>query len=375
MNKVLQVILLGLLGAFTGYLLVSYFFSVADSGFSFFYGFTIILWLPIIFFLSVTLHELGHIIFGSLQGFSFRSLSVGPLRLYRDNQRIKIGRSTGTKGLLGFAICLPHHYDNIEDLKKKFAWYAFGGPAVSLLTAALALYVSLELTGSSIELILLKSIFWSFTAINFITFLLTIIPTGGGGYYTDGARIYNILIGNIEGKLDVALLSVMTNSIGGKSPDQLDKNILHEALALPGDLPFKAYCHHYLYLINLYEKNVTAAADHLDTYFARRNELPQLAQPTPYIEKAFFMALFENKGKEAKAIYQHAGSSGVITRDMYLRAEAAIALALGNPIEAQKHATQAMAELPNNLDQGAAIAYRKWLELILEKSAETSVLD
>ncbi|GAB3820081.1 hypothetical protein GCM10028895_19460 [Pontibacter rugosus] len=75
----------------------------------------------------------------------------------------------------------------------------------------------------------------------------------------------------------------------------------------------------------------------------------------------------------AKEHYAKATPSPFISKDIFLRAEAAIVLKENKSTEAISLAEQAQQQLRNNMDQGAAKAYKAWLsQIILEAQGKAA---
>lgn len=123
----------------------------------------------VMIFLSLAVHELGHLITGLVQGFKFHLYVVGFLGIKRDdNDRIKVYLNTDFNYFGGIAATLPigKHPDNV----KKFANLVIAGPLASLLFAMLCGLLSFLSTS-------LWHSFWQVgSLISLMTFLATTLP-------------------------------------------------------------------------------------------------------------------------------------------------------------------------------------------------------
>ncbi|GHA53487.1 hypothetical protein GCM10007389_00830 [Pontibacter akesuensis] len=336
------------------------------------YKLCIVLWLPIAFILPVALHELGHVAAGLLLGFRFRSYTVMIFHFYKEDERLKFKLiANNAKSFLGLALCLPPSGLNRNELTRRFAWYAFGGPAANFIlggTLLVPYFLSWSEIGKATPVTYTLATFALLCGvISLLLFLINIIPNKSGGFYTDGARILNVLRGGDQAFLDSAILSVMAASMGGAPPEELDEALLEEAAALPVESIFINYCHAYLYNLNLQRNQLAKARHHLRVYAAAVAQLPAMAQGSVWLELAFFEAM--NGDLElAKEHYAKAVPSPFLTRDMFLRAEAAIALKEATFAQAQSLALEAQANLKHNPDKGAAKAYHRWLNQIVQEA-------
>ncbi|MCB0651459.1 MAG: site-2 protease family protein [Saprospiraceae bacterium] len=104
----------------------------------------------VMFFVSLGVHELGHLITGLVQGFQFQLFVVGPLGIKRETDGIKVyfNKNLGLYG--GVAATSPVKDD--PDNPLKFARLILAGPLSSLLFAILFMGLSL-LSGSPSDII------------------------------------------------------------------------------------------------------------------------------------------------------------------------------------------------------------------------------
>ncbi len=87
----------------------------------------------LVFFLSVAVHEMGHLLLGKFVGFHFRFIQVGPLSLRLEYGRLKIRIHRGLL-LGGFA---GIQADRVCRLRRRLLIFILGGPAANLLSIPL----------------------------------------------------------------------------------------------------------------------------------------------------------------------------------------------------------------------------------------------
>jgi hypothetical protein len=154
------------------------------------------------YFLVVGWHELGHVLVGLSQRFKFMSLTVGPFawKRRRDRVRFEWNKSVNLSG--GLAYMLPQGDDNMG---RRFAAFAAGGPGASLLLAGLGVGAAVLLPDGSFGEMLAGATGW----FSFIIFLLTIAPFRAGGFSSDGRRILTLLGNSEAARHEVTLLRVI----------------------------------------------------------------------------------------------------------------------------------------------------------------------
>lgn len=134
---ILGFILMGILGFLVSYLTSKRMAEVykLDLGF-----YEILLKLLILvgsFYLSIIIHELGHLIFGLLSGYEFVSFRVGSLILYKSKSTYKLGRQTlpGTGGQ-----CLLNLKSD-DFINSPYGAYNLGGGIFNLIVSFLLVFL------------------------------------------------------------------------------------------------------------------------------------------------------------------------------------------------------------------------------------------
>lgn len=87
--------------------------------------------------LAVVIHELGHLFVGWIVGFHFSSIALGPIIFGFEYGKltIRLRRGTGTLGYAGIQV------DRVIRLRHRFLLFIVGGPAASLASAAVAVFL------------------------------------------------------------------------------------------------------------------------------------------------------------------------------------------------------------------------------------------
>jgi hypothetical protein len=332
-----------------------------------FYKLAILPIMPLGFLIVIAVHELGHVLAGRLVKFQFRILTIGPFMWEMEAGTIRFKWNKNLNAYGGLALCLPL---NTQNLVQRFIWFAAGGPLASFLLA-IAAYLGLRFltpAGPSFANYTIEFLWIMLTTLSAIICVVTLIPMRSGGFYSDGARILNFLKGGPTAKLDAVTLQTISFGYAGKRPRLLDPAPLLEAIDLPVTSTFKTYLHAYLYMHYLDCGKVEQAKAHLEKYTAGVEEIPKGYRAVVYLENTWFEAIYHSDAVRARSFFNKSEIGAFIPKSQLYRAEAALALAEGNPQLAMEKANTALKALPNAMDKGAAIAEKEWLEDLLEKA-------
>jgi len=174
--------------------------------------------------LGLALHEAGHIAAGLICGFEFLLFIVGPLRLERQDGRLKASYNRIPTLWGGIAGCLPKSYG--PGLHGKMMLFAAGGPLFSLLGATTLIpgFSLLHAHGNAGFLLI------SFGLISAALGIVTLLPLPAGGFTTDGMRLAMLLRRRPEGERWTALAA-----LGGLAQTARPREWPAELMALLGD--------------------------------------------------------------------------------------------------------------------------------------------
>ncbi|MCU0356664.1 MAG: hypothetical protein MUE95_03715 [Cyclobacteriaceae bacterium] len=328
---------------------------------------TALLMLPL-FFVVIGVHEAGHALAGIAMKFDFRMYVVGPFLWDKERTgwRFKWNKNVNTFG--GLVICIP---SPVENLSKRFAAYAAGGPFASLLLALLlyGAHQALEVFDDSAGwFTVLLSLLFIGSVFSGIIFLLTIIPFHSGGFSSDGARIWRLWRGGDAARFEVLLLNIISDSMAGTRPSQYNMLALEEAQTLADklDAPMSVYLQHYFYYHALDTGDLKRAEEHLNNYLAQLDAIPEGVRGSVWIEAAFFYAWFKKEDVRATEYHQRYKPSALIPRAIVLAAEASIAALQHDHEKAGLLARHALEEIPNMMDRGAGVFLKEQMLALVE---------
>ena len=325
--------------------------------------------IPLIFvalFLSIAFHEAGHLAGGLSAGFTFSVFIVGPFMLVREGNRIVFKWNRGLGFFGGMAACMPRDTHN---LMRRFLISVAGGPLASLLLALAAFVVirafDLEAHENTLRGFLLSFGVHALGWVSGGVFLIACLPMKSAGFYTDGARIINLLRGGNLAKLDAILMTTLTESATGTRPRDLNLSLLQEATTLPVQSVFRVYAHLYLYYAALDAENPEAARQHLTAAFAEKKLLPRFYEGILGLEKSFFEAVFEKNAPQARQDFEQVKPNNFIPAHTHLRTKTAVLLAENQADAARHAAAEALKAIKKSTDMGVATWEKQWLESIV----------
>jgi Zn-dependent protease len=145
-------------------------------------------------FISTALHEFGHIAAGWSVGMKLLSVRIGPFHAGIKEGRWRLIRPSSWRCLFqGGVEIIPPKPRDYE--KSRAILTAAGGPLANLAGGGVALLALFAAKGSFYE----SDWEWlgSIAAICVMFFLANLIPVREASFYSDGARIYQILSGNV----------------------------------------------------------------------------------------------------------------------------------------------------------------------------------
>jgi hypothetical protein len=185
--------------------------------------------LALTLWLTLVVHELGHMVAGWLLGFHFRWLAVGPLRLVAECGRIRVRWNNPLPMWGGAVFMVPAGGTR---LAARLMVYAAGGPLMSLLVAVAACWTGVWLLpgtdgGRMAILVALMS---------GGTFVATAQPFGTGiGVPSDGGRVLMFIRRRAEAEARAAELArEVRGAQGGGEAAAADRHRCRAA-GKPGD--------------------------------------------------------------------------------------------------------------------------------------------
>jgi hypothetical protein len=319
-----------------------------------------------ILLLTVIVHELGHLIAGLLARFRFVLLAVGPVKLYADGPRLRLGLNHRL-AFGGMTICVPRH---TRQLGRRVAGMILAGPCANLGLSALIGFVfllqpRLDLAGA----LFLQGLAF----LSGIMGLLNLFPIHSKGFTSDGRRAWDLLRGTPEAQRWLALWTLLATAIGGTRPADQDPDLITRAMALPDDSVDHLSALMWAYYAALDQGQWDEARFWLDEIQDRVNALPEAVRAAYLIEIAYFVAAIDHDAARARALLAEAKHPLLVSASTRARAEAALLLAEGQPGPAIQRAQEALAALAAEQTPGMMRAERDWVQALIAAAREAVV--
>lgn len=220
--------------------LIGLFFTSFSS-----YAVTIFIYLTLAF-LTVFIHEMGHLIGALYVRFQFVYLIIGPFRI---EPRFKLSLNYWWVAFGGVALAVPK---NLKHAREKYKYYVMGGPLASLLTAVIC-YIS--------NYYIKNEYLAGMVAINLIIFTVTIIPINE----TDGHILLQLMKGG-EMADDLFIDSLLVSEMyANKRP--IDWNPQYIAMARNvSPSPERVICAYTLFYSDLMKKGYVQASNSIQCF-------------------------------------------------------------------------------------------------------------
>ncbi len=183
-------------------------------------------------FIVAVSHELGHLLAGKRNGFKFQTIAIWFFKW------TKVGKRTVFSFTLpleeaGYTEMFPTASENMAKRYAKMTRGGIYGPLVLMLIGAVALFFP------KIPLILFSV--WSMLLPLGAYYLFgNLLPTSSYGVYNDGAVLYSLKKQDDIALVTTALLIFQAEMYNGKTPSEIDENLLFDLPQLPEDQPVYA---------------------------------------------------------------------------------------------------------------------------------------
>jgi hypothetical protein len=316
-----------------------------------------------VFIAAVFVHEIGHALAGLITRMRFFSFTVGPFGFVR----LGSGKAVGYvpqwwQNSYGSVCVLPMH---LSGLRWRLILLLVAGPLANALLAGLLLWLLLHDHVWNFEGSNGRTAFWLLLMAwpNMLFSASSLIPTHERGKDSDGNSLLNLLDGGAPAKrieIRYVLAGLLAN---GTRPRDLPTELVVQLLDLREGSMEDAFKNYLGYRCKLDAKQIEEAGKLLDLAGQQRTYLSSNFRQTVVLESAFFAARFRGNVNDAHNWMRLAARTKDIN-SLYLRAEAAVALADGKYQEALAKAGAAMELLHLAADRGGAMAESEWLNEI-----------
>ncbi len=277
--------------------------------------------LPLLAFLALLVHELGHLAGGMSRGMRFMLLIVGPLRLRRTVSGIKLDWFLRAETLGGLAAALP---DMTRPMRGQLLPLIAGGPVASLLLTALALSAAAVTDGR------LSSYLTLLGLLSIPIFVVTALPMRAGGFLSDGRQFLEQVRGGRAVEQRTMLIAAYAEALSGVRPRDRDPLPLERAIALRGEEPLRDLSAAMIaFQVALDRRDLAAAGEWIDVLAEGHDAYLAGFRQSIACDVAYFAARYRHDPAVAAVWYARA-KGGVVEQSQRALTEAAIAIATGD---------------------------------------------
>lgn len=365
-NKAIQLLVVMLVGAGGGFLLtygtlhwmpdsIAQLFKSAETT-----GWEKLLKLSMAFvaiWAALAAHELGHLLMGLWQGFSFHLYVAGFLGVRRNpiNDQVEWYFNRDPNLFGGVAATIPT--EKSTTLTKKLAAVVAAGPLTSLAGAMLLLF-PLFLASTNPQLLVqsvASRLFFSFLLVfglcSFLLFLATTLPKRTGPFFTDRARFFRLIGGGKAAAIEQAVLELMAQSYSQQPYREIDPAQI--ALIESDDselMKIFAYSLRYYHHLDRGEKEKALAA--IQTMEPLLEDQPVTFRVVMQKDLVYATAILAQDPAKAREIWNKMGKLGQDGKDMpSLLAKAALLAAEGKNEESREVIQQGLKTLSKGMQK------------------------
>ncbi|MFO0812279.1 MAG: hypothetical protein U0796_03620 [Gemmatales bacterium] len=329
-----------------------------------------------IIWLSIFVHEIGHVVAALVVGFRIEAIVCGPIKLEDIHKKWRWGINWRSD-VPGYVLATPQ---SISGFQWKYCLFALAGPFFTLLL----LLVSLLLFLSYLDVIDVANINTGFRHLhggsvlpfylagfcslyNLVCLLLCLIPMVlPTGQLNDAGTVCWVLK---FGRRDFQLTELTDSMQKGVRPRDIDHVKLLDCLGSPRTgtvydcFTFLVGYYHYLDARDLSVAELLLAKA-VQCY----GDNPDLATPSVLLEHIYFHAMFRQPVDHAASAFELCEGHASVQKPTLLRAKAATHFATGEYSHAITVAEESLMLLADPEDKGGSIAEREWVEEIITRS-------
>ncbi|MEL6938108.1 MAG: site-2 protease family protein [Cyanobacteria bacterium J06598_1] len=318
-------------------------------------------------YLSILLHEVGHLLLALANGFDLRAFAVDRWVLVRQGKGWQIFK-TNKRYAGGFVLPIPKSLNNLN--KRSLMAMIWGGPIASFLLFAL----------SAAPLFLFPSAasnhFWLWalaflSGVNLYNAIFNTLPLALGYLRTDGRRLLDLAQNNLQGQRFSALYGVNASLRQGLRPREINPTLIEQALAIPEKSSDHVAGLILAYAVALDQGELEQAGHYLDEALALHLYFPEIFRGALLLEGAYFEAHVRQQATVARQWFDQIKERALIGPASLLRAEAALRLAEGDRDAAMNLAEKGLEKVARDrFMKGDAVAEEERLQEIIQTIKE-----
>jgi hypothetical protein len=247
------------------------------------------LWFLVLFYLSIAVHEVGHLAAGKLVGMEPGGIVVGGFIAIKSGAKWAV--RFDWRRILGGGLAKPLPRKG-EFSPGRYAWMVAGGPLASVLLTAVS--GAAWLAGSRSEA--LGSLFWA----GWFTVIVSAAPYSSGSTKSDGARLWLLLRHPEAARAWMALILLLAEESAGTLPRHWDPELCALGLNPAPDAPEYSYAQLLAYYRAIDLGRAEEAPPLLERALTRSAKCGKLMRQACFLEAACASALLRNNPDQAR---------------------------------------------------------------------------
>ncbi len=267
--------------------------------------FPIIICLALIFagafvftYLHIILHEFGHLRGGLKNGYKFVSFTIGALKIYKVNEKLKISFQRNAK-YGGFCQMVPSNTDNIEKSIKKMI---MGGINASIIFTIISLVLTILPLFFDVNVYFYCLICANFPISLYILLNNTVFNEATGAM-TDGGYIKTIKDGTATSKVLLRILTIQAMFTSGIRPKDVPYNVFTDIPTLRASDPMYFVAYSNLMPILLDKGEIESAIEYTKEAYSNIKHCLDIYREMILSEVFFVKIFYQYKKTEATEIY------------------------------------------------------------------------
>ncbi|WP_141530700.1 M50 family metallopeptidase [Bacillus cereus] len=165
--------------------------------------------------LVLAIHELGHVVLGLIGGLKFKFMTVGPITVQKEKEKVRIRENKLWAYFGGVAMLVPPSIET-PNLSKKWAWVTLGGPITSLLFG---------ITSGYIYMVSYYQYLLYFSVLHFVIFAVTMVPIKGT-FLSDGMQFFILIKDDEKAREHLYTIQVSRELFSYKRPKDWDERLV-----------------------------------------------------------------------------------------------------------------------------------------------------
>jgi hypothetical protein len=293
-------------------------------------------WLPLLY-LSIAIHEIGHLIAAKLVGMESGGLAIGGLMIFKSGAKWVVRFDWRRILSGGLAKPLPRKGDFYST---RHAWMIAGGPIATALLVAIGMFFHWN----------------SLWVLNAILLISCLLPSRGLNK-SDGLRIWLLLRNPEESRSFMAVLQLQTQETAGVLPGDWDSDLVEQMLRGGPESGDNAYRQMLAFYRCVHQGNPENGLQHLEKALAGSGRCGGFCRQWCFLEAACSNAILRGDAAKARTWMQRAFA--VRKPESKASVEAALAMAEGRYQDAIALWDESLAYLARRKHDSGMIRFTK----------------